>query len=251
MVIPPSGTPADPRRGDRRGGAPSGDGYGLGDVQSLEAMGSDSAGIPEGAVREYAPDRLASSPWTDDLAREGLPLGMFHVGVELRGMFRIGPTAGRGTVPYGGIEIDVNFLLRLAPWFHLRAAAGFGLSTGEDYSRLPCSFGTCYLERGGTGLGTLGLRVLLAFDASRLFSVRIGGELGGEWIAQYAMAQFYGAPEIDFVGQLTDEGRLEIGFAVSAPYQQLCWSSASSGFGGVACYQSFSVQIEIITGVIF
>lgn len=261
MVIPPSAGPAPgapPRGYGAPGDAPSGEGFGLPDVQHLEAMGSDSAGIPEGAVREYSPGADASSEWSEDVARQGLPLGMFHLGVELRGMARMGGSVQSGTQVHGGVELGMNFILRLAPWFHLRGATFLGVHTGEDFryeDRFDCrspwgSWGSCTWNRGGTGLGTFGVRVLLALDASRLFSLRVGGQFGGEWIAQYAMATFYGAPELDIVGQLTDEGRLEIGLGISVPFHQICRSEDPRSLGA-SCGESIALQIEILTGVIF
>lgn len=230
-------------------------------VQHLGAVES-IAGVPEGTPRVYAPED-ASSPWQPDPATVELPVGPLHFGVELRGgvivslitpsdlYYGYGYGYGYGS-PSGlnaGGEVSAVFDYRAAPRFHLRAAAVLGLRTGEDAAFRSTSYAFAY----GSGMGMLGARLMMGFDVARLLVVRIGGEIGGEYIPAFRRVELYGGPEIDLLGQLTDGGNLEVGVAISFPRSRACLIEAdlSNPMGDFRCGDLFSMRIQLLAGWVF
>jgi hypothetical protein len=164
----------------------------LGSVASI-------AGVPEGTPREYALGD-EPGPWVPDPATVELPEGPLHFGLEVRGGVKIGLLGYGATLLFGG-EFSGMLDYRVAPRFHVRAGAVVGIQST--------------VSGPGTDTGALGARLLVGFDLARLFILRIGGEVGGEWVPTFGGVNLYGGPEIDMLGQLTDGGNLEIGLALS------------------------------------
>ncbi len=247
---PPPGSPPPSRPPPPRG-YEEGGGGGLPEVQHLGSVAS-IAGVPEGTPREYALGD-EPGPWVPDPATVELPEGPLHFGLEVRGGLKIavlGSGFGAPALVSGG---DVSGVLdyRVAPRFHLRAAAVVGMQTGEDYARQTVTFDRTYAFANGSGIGVLGARFFLGFDIARAFILRVGGEVGGEYLPTFRRVELYGGPEIDMLGQFTDGGNLEIGLALSFHFARFCTAMADTLYnpmGTSFCMDVIGPRIQVLAG---
>lgn len=214
-------------------------------VQHLGAVES-IAGVPEGPSRTYeAPRDLSATAWLDDPSRAEIPEGILHLGVELRGTLRF-PAYGGDWV--GGGEVSGVFDLRPLSRFHLRVALLLGVTNNDFRSRIDAY----YASQSGSGALQFGARFLLGFDVARFFQLRFGGEVGGDYVPAVNQFPLYFAPEIEASGLLTDDGRLEMGLSVSAPYVPYCTTSLSVGVPqSTSCFEFFYPRLQILVGYHF
>ena len=232
---PPPGSPPPSRPPPPRG-YEEGGGGGLPEVQHLGSVAS-IAGVPEGTPREYALGD-EPGPWVPDPATVELPEGPLHFGLEVRGGVKFGLFGYRGfaSALIGAGEVSLVLDYRPAPRFHLRVAGLLGIQSGHDQGS--ASLG---MDPNGTGMGVLGLRFLLGFDIARLFILRLGGEVGGEYLPTFRRVEVYGGPEIDMLGQFTDGGNLEVGLALSFQWAKFCE-------GANPCTDVIGPRIQVLAG---
>jgi hypothetical protein len=215
-------------------------------VQHLGAVAS-IAGVPEGAPRTYEPGEAASAEWLDDPALYEGPPGIFHMGIEARGTFRLAfneprPGFGQAMGAQLGGDLSAVIDLRAASRFHLRLAGLVGLIESVT------------LTAGGPanvdiGLVHFGIRPMLGFDCARFFQLRIGGEVGGDYVPQFDVVYLYGGPVVDMVGLVTDDRRLEMGLGLAFIRSGAC--RPESTFGGAYCYEMGSLRAQLIVGYQF